>query len=59
VAGTRNRSGGVLACSGRSQEVEEVDEARAADGGEYVDLIVHLGAARGGALDGAEGRTAL
>jgi hypothetical protein len=33
-------------------EAEEVDEPRAADGGENVDLVVHLGAARGGPLDG-------
>uniref|UniRef100_A0A8R7K195 Uncharacterized protein n=1 Tax=Triticum urartu TaxID=4572 RepID=A0A8R7K195_TRIUA len=31
---------------------EEVDEARAAHGGEDADLVVHLGAARGGPLDG-------
>jgi hypothetical protein len=36
----------------RVGEAEEVDEPWAADGGEDADLVVHLGAARGGPLDG-------
>jgi len=44
------RRGGGIGAGVR--EAEEVDEARTADGGEDADLVVHLGAARGRALDG-------